>query len=62
MTDSSKHESLMCLLRNIAVKKPEFFIDFTSVWEYKNIDDVMRAQEDLVDIVHTLRQVVCVKG
>jgi tRNA-splicing ligase RtcB (3'-phosphate/5'-hydroxy nucleic acid ligase) len=29
---------------------------------YKNIDDVMRAQADLVDIVHTLKQVVCVKG
>ncbi len=26
------------------------------------IDDVMAAQADLVDIVHTLRQVVCVKG
>jgi tRNA-splicing ligase RtcB len=29
---------------------------------YKNIDDVMKAQSDLVEIVHTLRQVVCVKG
>jgi len=29
---------------------------------YKNIDDVMEAQKDLVDIVHTLKQVVCVKG
>lgn len=29
---------------------------------YKSIDDVMTAQSDLVDIVHTLRQVVCVKG
>jgi len=29
---------------------------------YKPIDAVMQAQEDLVDIVHTLRQVVCVKG
>jgi tRNA-splicing ligase RtcB len=29
---------------------------------YKNIDDVMEAQSDLVEIVHTLRQVVCVKG
>jgi len=29
---------------------------------YKNIDDVMAAQADLVDIVHTLKQVVCVKG
>ncbi len=29
---------------------------------YKDIDKVMEAQTDLVDIVHTLRQVVCVKG
>ncbi len=29
---------------------------------YKNIDDVMAAQSELVDIVHTLKQVVCVKG
>ena len=29
---------------------------------YKSIDDVMAAQADLVDVQHTLRQVVCVKG
>jgi tRNA-splicing ligase RtcB len=29
---------------------------------YKPIDAVMAAQEDLVEIVHTLKQVVCVKG
>ena len=29
---------------------------------YKSIDDVMEAQADLVEIVHTLKQVVCVKG
>ena len=29
---------------------------------YKSIDDVMAAQSDLVDVVHKLRQVVCVKG
>jgi tRNA-splicing ligase RtcB (3'-phosphate/5'-hydroxy nucleic acid ligase) len=29
---------------------------------YKPIDAVMEAQKDLVDIVHTLKQVVCVKG
>jgi tRNA-splicing ligase RtcB (3'-phosphate/5'-hydroxy nucleic acid ligase) len=29
---------------------------------YKDIDAVMEAQRDLVDIVHTLKQVVCVKG
>ena len=29
---------------------------------YKPIDAVMAAQTDLVEVVHTLRQVVCVKG
>lgn len=29
---------------------------------YKNIDAVMAAQTDLVEIVHTLKQVCCVKG
>ncbi len=29
---------------------------------YKDIDAVMAAQQDLVEIVHTLKQVVCVKG
>ncbi len=29
---------------------------------YKDIEAVIHAQRDLVDVVHTLRQVVCVKG
>ena len=29
---------------------------------YKDIDVVMNNQSDLVEVVHTLRQVVCVKG
>ncbi|QDH68979.1 RtcB family protein [Marilutibacter alkalisoli] len=29
---------------------------------YKSIDAVMAAQTDLVEVVHTLRQVVCIKG
>lgn len=29
---------------------------------YKSIDAVMEAQRDLVDVLHTLRPVVCVKG
>jgi tRNA-splicing ligase RtcB len=29
---------------------------------YKDIDAVMAAQANLIDIVHTLRQVLCVKG
>lgn len=29
---------------------------------YKRIEDVMRSQSDLVDIVAELKQVVCIKG
>lgn len=29
---------------------------------YKDIDTVMEAQKDLVEVVHTLKQVLCVKG
>ena len=29
---------------------------------YKSIDAVIEAERDLIDIVHTLKQVVCVKG
>jgi len=29
---------------------------------YKDIDAVMEAQKDLVEIAHTLRQIICVKG
>jgi tRNA-splicing ligase RtcB len=29
---------------------------------YKPIDEVMENQRDLVEVVHTLKQVVCVKG
>jgi tRNA-splicing ligase RtcB (3'-phosphate/5'-hydroxy nucleic acid ligase) len=29
---------------------------------YKSIDEVMQAQRDLVEVVHTLKQVLCVKG
>lgn len=29
---------------------------------YEDIDRLMAAQSDLVDVVHTVEQVVCVKG
>ena len=29
---------------------------------YKNIHEAMAAQKDLVEVVHTLKQVICVKG
>jgi tRNA-splicing ligase RtcB (3'-phosphate/5'-hydroxy nucleic acid ligase) len=45
----------------VECRKDEDVIDETPK-AYKDIDAVMAAQADLVDIVHTLRQVVCVKG
>ncbi len=29
---------------------------------YKDIDTVMSNQDDLVEVVHTLKQVLCIKG
>jgi tRNA-splicing ligase RtcB len=45
----------------VECRKDEAVIDETPM-AYKDIDAVMAAQSDLVEIVHTLRQVVCVKG
>ena len=45
----------------IECRKDADVIDETPA-AYKPIEDVMKAQRDLVEIVHTLRQVVCVKG
>lgn len=45
----------------VECRKDEEVIDETPA-AYKDIDAVMAAQSDLVEVVHTLRQVVCVKG
>ena len=45
----------------IECRKDEDVIDETPM-AYKDIDAVMQAQRDLVEVAHTLRQVVCVKG
>jgi tRNA-splicing ligase RtcB len=47
--------------REVECRKDKDVIDETPA-AYKPIDAVMEAQRDLVDVVHTLRQVVCVKG
>jgi tRNA-splicing ligase RtcB len=47
--------------RGVECRKDANVIDETPA-AYKDIDAVMRAQNDLVEIVHTLKQVVCVKG
>lgn len=45
----------------VECRKDEEVIDETPM-AYKDIDAVMLAQSDLIEIVHTLKQVVCVKG
>jgi tRNA-splicing ligase RtcB len=45
----------------VECRKDEGVIDETP-GAYKAIDDVMRAQSDLVEVVATLKQVLCVKG
>ena len=46
---------------HVECRKDAGVIDETPM-AYKDIDAVMKAQEDLVEIVHRLRQIVCVKG
>lgn len=45
----------------VECRKDEGIID-ESPAAYKDIDAVMKAQEDLVEIVYTLKQILCVKG
>jgi tRNA-splicing ligase RtcB (3'-phosphate/5'-hydroxy nucleic acid ligase) len=45
----------------VECRKDESVIDETPA-AYKDISAVMDAQKDLVEIVHTLKQIVCVKG
>ncbi|MCC7398888.1 MAG: RtcB family protein [Planctomycetes bacterium] len=45
----------------VECRKDKDVIDETPM-AYKDIDAVMSAQQDLVEVVHTLKQVVCVKG
>ena len=48
-------------VKDVECRKDAAVIDETPA-AYKSIDDVMEAQKDLVEVVHTLRQIVCVKG
>ena len=47
--------------RGVECRKDASVIDEIPM-AYKDIDAVMEAQSDLVEVVHTLKQVVCVKG
>ncbi len=54
-------EDHVAATKGIECRKDADVIDETP-GAYKSIDDVMAAQSELVEIAHTLRQVVCVKG
>ncbi len=54
-------EDHIAATKGIECRKDADVIDETPM-AYKSIDAVMNAQKDLVDVVHTLKQVVCVKG
>ena len=45
----------------VECRKDEGMID-ESPAAYKNIDDVMKSSEDLIEILFTLKQILCVKG
>jgi tRNA-splicing ligase RtcB len=63
-TEAKKTFSLadhVAATEGVACRKDEGVIDETPA-AYKPIEAVMAAQADLVEIVHTLKQVVCVKG
>ena len=49
------------VLEGVESRKDEGVIDEIPM-AYKDIDAVMHAQRELVEVVHTLKQVVCVKG
>ena len=48
-------------VQGIECRRDKAVLDETPA-AYKPIDDVMKAQRDLVEVVHELRQLVCVKG
>lgn len=47
--------------KGVECRKDEDVIDETPM-AYKDIDAVIAAQSDLIEVVHTLKQVLCVKG
>lgn len=54
-------EDLIAQTEGVVCRKDKGVIDEIP-GAYKDIDQVMRNQSDLVDILHTLKQVLCVKG
>ncbi|MFG6464584.1 RtcB family protein [Roseateles sp. DXS20W] len=62
--DAKRHFTLAdhrAATEGVECRKDKDVLDETPA-AYKDIDAVMAAQRELVDVVHTLKQVVCVKG
>jgi tRNA-splicing ligase RtcB len=63
-TQAEKRFSVADLIeqtRGVVCRKDEGVLDEIP-GAYKDIDEVMANQSDLVEVVHTLKQVICVKG
>jgi tRNA-splicing ligase RtcB len=58
---SFKVEDLVHQTQGVVCRKDKGVLDEIP-GAYKNIDEVMANQSDLVEVVHTLKQVLCVKG
>lgn len=56
-----RREDLLAQTKGVECRKDNAVIDEIP-GAYKDIDEVMDNQTDLVEVVHTLKQVVCVKG
>jgi tRNA-splicing ligase RtcB (3'-phosphate/5'-hydroxy nucleic acid ligase) len=54
-------EDLIAQTKGVECRKDKAVIDEIPA-AYKNIDEVMQNQSDLIEVVHTLKQVLCIKG
>ena len=54
-------DDLIAQTAGIECRKDQHVVDEIPA-AYKDIDEVMGNQADLVEVVHTLRQVLCIKG
>jgi tRNA-splicing ligase RtcB len=54
-------EDLVAQTKGVECRKDKAVIDEIPA-AYKDIDEVMQNQSDLIEVVHTLKQVLCIKG
>ena len=54
-------EDLITQTKGVECRKDKAVIDEIPA-AYKDIDEVMQNQSDLIEVVHTLKQVLCIKG